>query len=219
MRKQPNGNIYPVLGDVIGGGALDMTQLMAERGRLSEQERVRMYQVLQYVMENLVYHITEIMVSGCTSFCLCLFTLILVRRTGGPHVPSTAGRHGEPLLPISPRSWSVAALPSVCLSLYTDISEKDGGVRMYQVLQDVMENLFYQYHRDHGQWLHFLLSVCLFTLIVRRTAGGEGGGGRRGSACTRCFSTSWRTSSTTSPRSWSVAALPSICLSLSVSLH
>nr|KAG5698723.1 hypothetical protein BaRGS_008497 [Batillaria attramentaria] len=59
--RKPNGNIYPVLGDVIGGGAQDLSQLVGDRGRLNEQDRVRQYQILQYVMENLVYHITEIM--------------------------------------------------------------------------------------------------------------------------------------------------------------
>ncbi|XP_076456024.1 uncharacterized protein LOC143290459 isoform X2 [Babylonia areolata] len=57
----PNGNIYPVLSDVIGSGAQDLTQVMGERSRLNDQDRVRMYQTLQYVMENFIYHMTEIM--------------------------------------------------------------------------------------------------------------------------------------------------------------
>ncbi|KAL8594697.1 hypothetical protein ACOMHN_052429 [Nucella lapillus] len=57
----PNGNIYPVLGDVIGSGALDLAELAGERTRQNEQDRVKSYQVLQYVMENFIYHMTEIM--------------------------------------------------------------------------------------------------------------------------------------------------------------
>ena len=60
---QPNGNIYPVIaGDVIGSGAHDLSQLIGDRGRPGEQDRAKMFQTLQYIMENLIYHITEIMV-------------------------------------------------------------------------------------------------------------------------------------------------------------
>ncbi|PVD36062.1 hypothetical protein C0Q70_03032 [Pomacea canaliculata] len=57
----PSGNIYPVMGDIIGSGAQDLSQLVGERGRVAEDESVRLFQILQYVMENLIYHITEIM--------------------------------------------------------------------------------------------------------------------------------------------------------------
>ncbi|KAK7092295.1 hypothetical protein V1264_008064 [Littorina saxatilis] len=57
----PSGNIYPVLGDVIGQGAADWTALVGGGGRVADGDRVKMFQVMQYVMENLIYHITEIM--------------------------------------------------------------------------------------------------------------------------------------------------------------
>lgn len=50
------------MGDIIGSGAQDLSQLVGERGRVAEDESVRLFQILQYVMENLIYHITEIMV-------------------------------------------------------------------------------------------------------------------------------------------------------------
>ena len=51
-----------IAGDVIGSGAHDLSQLIGDRGRPGEQDRAKMFQTLQYIMENLIYHITEIMV-------------------------------------------------------------------------------------------------------------------------------------------------------------
>ncbi|XP_071152748.1 uncharacterized protein [Mytilus edulis] len=57
----PSGNIYPVLADIISPKAYDLTNLL--RGRTNERETQVMIQELQYVVENLVYHMTEIMPS------------------------------------------------------------------------------------------------------------------------------------------------------------
>lgn len=57
---QPSGNIYPVLADVISPKAYDLTNLL--RGRVDDREAQVMLQELQYIVENLVYHMTEIMV-------------------------------------------------------------------------------------------------------------------------------------------------------------
>ncbi|KAK3106313.1 hypothetical protein FSP39_017496 [Pinctada imbricata] len=57
----PSGNIYPVLADVINPNAYDLSNLL--RGRTGEKETQVMLQELQYVVENLIYHITEIMPS------------------------------------------------------------------------------------------------------------------------------------------------------------
>lgn len=57
----PSGNIYPVLADVISPKAYDLTNLL--RGRTNERETQVMIQELQYVVENLIYHMTEIMPS------------------------------------------------------------------------------------------------------------------------------------------------------------
>ena len=87
---QPNGNIYPVIaGDVIGSGAHDLSQLIGERGRLAEQERVKMFQTLQYIMENLIYHITEIMVrfSGWGTSSTTSQKSWYVSLGGEPHLP------------------------------------------------------------------------------------------------------------------------------------
>ena len=53
--------------DVIGAGAQDLTQLLSvpqgadvRRG----DPRAQLFQILQYVIENLVYHMTEIMVGA-----------------------------------------------------------------------------------------------------------------------------------------------------------
>ncbi|KAL3837146.1 hypothetical protein ACJMK2_022524 [Sinanodonta woodiana] len=58
----PKGNIYPVLNDVIGPSAYDLSGLV-RGGRLGTREESVLIQELQYVVENLVYHITEIMPS------------------------------------------------------------------------------------------------------------------------------------------------------------
>lgn len=57
----PSGNIYPVLADIISPKAYDLTNLL--RGRTNERETQVMIQELQYVVENLIYHMTEIMPS------------------------------------------------------------------------------------------------------------------------------------------------------------
>ena len=59
---QPSGNIYPVLADAINPKAYDLSNLV--RGRVGDKEGQTMIQELQYIVENLVYHITEIMVGG-----------------------------------------------------------------------------------------------------------------------------------------------------------
>jgi hypothetical protein len=51
-----------VLADVISPKAYDLTNLL--RGRTNERETQVMIQELQYVVENLIYHMTEIMVSS-----------------------------------------------------------------------------------------------------------------------------------------------------------
>jgi hypothetical protein len=58
---QPSGNIYPVLADAINPKAYDLSNLV--RGRTGDREGQTMIQELQYIVENLIYHITEIMVS------------------------------------------------------------------------------------------------------------------------------------------------------------
>ncbi|XP_021347520.1 uncharacterized protein LOC110446614 isoform X2 [Mizuhopecten yessoensis] len=58
----PSGNIYPVLADVVSPQAYDLTNLL--RDRSGDKETNVMLQELQYVVENLVYHITEIMPSS-----------------------------------------------------------------------------------------------------------------------------------------------------------
>ncbi|XP_048781064.1 uncharacterized protein LOC125683673 isoform X7 [Ostrea edulis] len=57
----PSGNIYPVLADAINPKAYDLSNLV--RGRTGDREGQTMIQELQYIVENLVYHITEIMPS------------------------------------------------------------------------------------------------------------------------------------------------------------
>lgn len=57
----PSGNIYPVLADVISPNAYDLSELL--RGRVGDREGQLMIQELQYFVENLIYHITEIMPS------------------------------------------------------------------------------------------------------------------------------------------------------------
>ncbi|XP_012944993.1 uncharacterized protein LOC101861997 [Aplysia californica] len=64
----PNGNIYPVMQDIIGPGAQDLSQLLyrptreeARGDRGKGDPRPQLFQILQYVIENLVYHMTEIM--------------------------------------------------------------------------------------------------------------------------------------------------------------
>ncbi|XP_061173974.1 uncharacterized protein LOC133183052 isoform X2 [Saccostrea echinata] len=57
----PSGNIYPVLADAINPKAYDLSNLV--RGRTGEREGQTMIQELQYIVENLIYHITEIMPS------------------------------------------------------------------------------------------------------------------------------------------------------------
>nr|XP_034304381.1 uncharacterized protein LOC105323177 isoform X5 [Crassostrea gigas] len=57
----PSGNIYPVLADAINPKAYDLSNLV--RGRVGDKEGQTMIQELQYIVENLVYHITEIMPS------------------------------------------------------------------------------------------------------------------------------------------------------------
>ncbi|XP_060070985.1 uncharacterized protein LOC132550904 [Ylistrum balloti] len=58
----PSGNIYPVLADVVSPQAYDLTNLL--RDRSGDKETSVMLQELQYVVENLIYHITEIMPSS-----------------------------------------------------------------------------------------------------------------------------------------------------------
>ena len=58
---QPNGNIYPVLNDIIGPNCYDLSGLV--QGGVDVREEAVLVQELQYVIENLMYHITEIMVS------------------------------------------------------------------------------------------------------------------------------------------------------------
>ncbi|KAK3579278.1 hypothetical protein CHS0354_033356 [Potamilus streckersoni] len=58
----PKGNIYPVLNDVIGPSAYDLSGLV-RGGQLGTREESVLIQELQYVVENLIYHITEIMPS------------------------------------------------------------------------------------------------------------------------------------------------------------
>ncbi|XP_052252713.1 uncharacterized protein LOC127859393 isoform X2 [Dreissena polymorpha] len=57
----PNGNIYPVLNDIIGPNCYDLAELIhGGRGMGAKDESV-LIQELQYVIENVIYHITEIM--------------------------------------------------------------------------------------------------------------------------------------------------------------
>ncbi|XP_046563527.1 uncharacterized protein LOC124272404 [Haliotis rubra] len=55
----PTGNIYPVMGDIIGPNAKDLSSLVG--GRNITRDQAQLLQVLAYVVENLIYHITEIM--------------------------------------------------------------------------------------------------------------------------------------------------------------
>ncbi|XP_067686740.1 uncharacterized protein [Haliotis asinina] len=55
----PTGNIYPVMGDIIGPNAKDLSSLVG--GRNITRDQAQLLQVLAYVVENLTYHITEIM--------------------------------------------------------------------------------------------------------------------------------------------------------------
>ncbi|XP_055901593.1 uncharacterized protein LOC106052884 isoform X4 [Biomphalaria glabrata] len=77
----PSGNIYPVMQDIIGPGAQDLSQLLYAPGPAQDGPRGRgrgrgggggggggrddprgqLIQILQYVIENLIYHMTEIM--------------------------------------------------------------------------------------------------------------------------------------------------------------
>ncbi|KAK3787634.1 hypothetical protein RRG08_031867 [Elysia crispata] len=71
----PNGNIYPVMQDVIGPNAQDLSQLLYRPGPSAEpvrggraggrgggrDENAGLFQILQYVIENVIYHMTEIM--------------------------------------------------------------------------------------------------------------------------------------------------------------
>ena len=59
---QPDGNIYPVLSDIIGPNCYDLAQLIHGAQGMGEKEESVLIQELQYILENLVYHITEIMV-------------------------------------------------------------------------------------------------------------------------------------------------------------
>ena len=59
---QPSGNIYPVLNDIIGPNAYDLSTLV-RGGQMGIREEAVLTQEIQYVCENLIYHITEIMVS------------------------------------------------------------------------------------------------------------------------------------------------------------
>ncbi|KAL4229214.1 hypothetical protein ACF0H5_012253 [Mactra antiquata] len=56
----PNGNIYPVLIDIIGPNCYDLALLVHGGFKDSKEESV-LIQELQYVVENVIYHITEIM--------------------------------------------------------------------------------------------------------------------------------------------------------------
>ena len=55
---QPDGNIYPLLRDVISPGATDLTEAFNTGQNPALQE-------LAHVIENIVFHMTDIMVSGC----------------------------------------------------------------------------------------------------------------------------------------------------------
>ncbi|GFR74848.1 histone-lysine N-methyltransferase 2B-like [Elysia marginata] len=73
----PNGNIYPVMKDVIGPNAQDLSLLLYRPGPPAESvrggrggggrggggrdENAELFQILQYVIENIIYHMTEIM--------------------------------------------------------------------------------------------------------------------------------------------------------------
>ncbi|RUS72307.1 hypothetical protein EGW08_019930 [Elysia chlorotica] len=70
----PNGNVYPVMQDVIGSNAQDLSQLLYRPGPSAEavrggrggrgggrDENAGLFQILQYVIENVIYHMTEIM--------------------------------------------------------------------------------------------------------------------------------------------------------------
>ena len=57
---QPDGKIYPILRDAIAVGAPDMTTLVENPVGIAKQEE--MYKELTYIIENSVFHITEIMV-------------------------------------------------------------------------------------------------------------------------------------------------------------
>ncbi|XP_060572416.1 uncharacterized protein LOC132730491 isoform X2 [Ruditapes philippinarum] len=58
----PNGNIYPVLNDIIGPNCYDLASLV-HGGQIDGREESVLVQELQYVIENIIYHITEIMPS------------------------------------------------------------------------------------------------------------------------------------------------------------
>lgn len=58
----PSGNIYPVLNDIIGPNAYDLASLV-RGGRMGVREEAVLIQEMQYVIENIIYHITEIMPS------------------------------------------------------------------------------------------------------------------------------------------------------------
>ncbi|XP_045209493.2 uncharacterized protein LOC123561292 isoform X8 [Mercenaria mercenaria] len=64
----PNGNIYPVLNDIIGPNCYDLASLV-HGGPKDPREESVLIQELQYCVENVIYHITEIMPStgvlGC----------------------------------------------------------------------------------------------------------------------------------------------------------
>ncbi|KAL5010441.1 hypothetical protein ScPMuIL_012746 [Solemya velum] len=59
----PQGNVYPVLSDIFRPEAPDLYQLTHE-SRISDRDRATIIQELKYLLENIIYHITEIMPSS-----------------------------------------------------------------------------------------------------------------------------------------------------------
>lgn len=59
---QPDGNIYPILSEIVGEGAFDLFIEDTKGRRKSTEEDKQALQELTYVVENLTYYITDIMV-------------------------------------------------------------------------------------------------------------------------------------------------------------
>ena len=75
---QPNGNIYPVLNDIIGPNCYDLASLV-HGGQIDGREESVLIQELQYVLENIIYHITEIMVNILTMHtCIITWSFVMV---------------------------------------------------------------------------------------------------------------------------------------------
>ena len=64
---QADGSVYPLLRDLIREGAVDLTVIIETKSRFGLPTEVKQaLQELTYILENLVYQITNIMVRNRT---------------------------------------------------------------------------------------------------------------------------------------------------------